>query len=112
VGGARHYLPLRVNHGGVMPIIFASSFLLFPQMILNWLDTQPKVVYANKSDTFTIRGKYQESSSQGLEWMIIQSYYNGRVLRLVGVSVYFYNNRDPGSIKDGVPTGSRSRGIA
>ncbi len=30
VGGARHYLPLKVNHGGVMPIIFASSFLLLP----------------------------------------------------------------------------------
>ena len=37
VGGQRHYLPLRVNHGGVMPIIFASSFLLFPQMIFGWL---------------------------------------------------------------------------
>ena len=30
VGGQRHYLPLKVNHGGVMPIIFASSFLLLP----------------------------------------------------------------------------------
>ncbi|HRS27075.1 MAG TPA: SecY family transport protein, partial [Phycisphaerae bacterium] len=37
VGGARHYLPLRVNHGGVMPIIFASSLLMFPQFILGWL---------------------------------------------------------------------------
>jgi preprotein translocase subunit SecY len=37
VGGARHYLPLRVNHGGVMPIIFASSFLLFPKVIFGWL---------------------------------------------------------------------------
>jgi preprotein translocase subunit SecY len=37
VGGQRHYLPLRVNHGGVMPIIFASSFLLFPGMILGWI---------------------------------------------------------------------------
>ncbi len=37
VGGARHYLPLRVNHGGVMPIIFASSFLLFPSVIFGWL---------------------------------------------------------------------------
>ncbi len=37
VGGQRHYLPLRVNHGGVMPIIFASSFLLFPGMLLGWL---------------------------------------------------------------------------
>jgi preprotein translocase subunit SecY len=37
VGGARHYLPLRVNHGGVMPIIFASSFLLFPGVVFGWL---------------------------------------------------------------------------
>ncbi|NLK41077.1 MAG: preprotein translocase subunit SecY [Planctomycetes bacterium] len=34
-GGARHYLPLRVNHGGVMPIIFASSLMMFPPIILD-----------------------------------------------------------------------------
>ena len=33
-GGSRQFLPLRVNHGGVMPIIFAQSLMLFPQMIL------------------------------------------------------------------------------
>ena len=33
-GGQRHYLPLRVNHGGVMPIIFASSFMIFPAVII------------------------------------------------------------------------------
>ena len=32
-GGQRHYLPLRVNHGGVMPIIFASSMLIFPSIV-------------------------------------------------------------------------------
>ena len=37
VGGQRHYLPLRVNHGGVMPIIFASSILIFPGIIFNAL---------------------------------------------------------------------------
>ena len=36
-GGQRHYLPLRVNHGGVMPIIFASSFMMFPPIIIGWL---------------------------------------------------------------------------
>ena len=36
-GGQRHYLPLRVNHGGVMPIIFASSLLIFPGILLDWL---------------------------------------------------------------------------
>jgi preprotein translocase subunit SecY len=38
-GGQRNYLPLRVNHGGVMPIIFASSMMMFPSIIFNWLAT-------------------------------------------------------------------------
>jgi preprotein translocase subunit SecY len=33
-GGTRQYLPLRVNQAGVMPIIFASSLLLFPTIIV------------------------------------------------------------------------------
>jgi preprotein translocase subunit SecY len=36
-GGTRQYLPLRVNQAGVMPIIFASSLLLFPQMFFQYL---------------------------------------------------------------------------
>jgi len=33
VGGAMTYLPIRVNTGGVIPVIFASSVLAFPQTI-------------------------------------------------------------------------------
>ena len=33
-GGSRQYLPLRINQSGVMPIIFASSLLLFPSVLL------------------------------------------------------------------------------
>jgi preprotein translocase subunit SecY len=36
-GGQRQYLPLRVNQAGVMPIIFASSLLLFPMFLFGWL---------------------------------------------------------------------------
>jgi preprotein translocase subunit SecY len=36
-GGVSTYLPLRVNQSGVMPIIFALSILLFPQMIFQFL---------------------------------------------------------------------------
>jgi preprotein translocase subunit SecY len=32
VGGQQSYIPLRVNSGGVMPVIFASSILSFPQL--------------------------------------------------------------------------------
>jgi preprotein translocase subunit SecY len=33
-GGTKQYLPLRINQAGVMPIIFASSLLLLPGMLL------------------------------------------------------------------------------
>ena len=36
-GGTRQYLPLRVNQAGVMPIIFASSLLMFPQVLFQML---------------------------------------------------------------------------
>lgn len=36
-GGASTYLPLRVNQAGVIPIIFALSILLFPQMVVSVL---------------------------------------------------------------------------
>jgi preprotein translocase subunit SecY len=45
-GGQRQYLPLRVNHGGVMPIIFAQSLMLFPSMGLSYIagSLEPKGV--------------------------------------------------------------------
>ena len=36
-GGVSTYLPLRVNQAGVIPIIFAMSILLFPQMIFKFV---------------------------------------------------------------------------
>lgn len=33
MGGQKHYLPLRINQAGVMPIIFASALFLVPQML-------------------------------------------------------------------------------
>jgi preprotein translocase subunit SecY len=38
-GGQKQFLPLRVNQAGVMPIIFASSLLMFPTIILQNLRT-------------------------------------------------------------------------
>lgn len=37
LGGQTQFLPLRVNQAGVMPIIFASSLLMFPMFIFSWL---------------------------------------------------------------------------
>lgn len=38
-GGVSTYLPLRVNQAGVIPIIFALSLLLFPQMIFQFISS-------------------------------------------------------------------------
>jgi preprotein translocase subunit SecY len=35
-GGQATYIPLRINQGGVLPIIFASSMLMFPAMLANF----------------------------------------------------------------------------
>jgi len=36
-GGTRQHLPLRINQAGVMPIIFASSLLMIPGVMLGFL---------------------------------------------------------------------------
>jgi preprotein translocase subunit SecY len=37
-GGQKQFLPLRLNHGGVMPVIFAQSLMLFPGFVIAWLN--------------------------------------------------------------------------
>ena len=37
-GGTSTYIPLKVNQAGVIPVIFASSLLYLPQLILGFMD--------------------------------------------------------------------------
>src|ERR1039458_1413594 len=47
VGGCGStHLPLRIKQAGVIPIIFASSILLFPQMIFKFLATSSHAILA------------------------------------------------------------------
>ena len=48
-GGTSTYLPLRVNQAGVIPIIFALSLLLFPQMIFSTLSKVSNTLIASYS---------------------------------------------------------------
>ena len=41
-GGMQTHMPLRLNTGGVIPVIFASSLLAFPLTIMQWLGLQDK----------------------------------------------------------------------
>jgi len=54
-GGVSTYLPLKINQAGVIPIIFALSILLFPQMLATFLqatNVQWLVKFANYINNF------------------------------------------------------------
>ncbi len=42
-GGTRQYLPLKINQAGVMPIIFASSLLMLPAMLIAGISSIPGI---------------------------------------------------------------------
>ena len=48
-GGTSTYIPLKVNQAGVIPVIFASSLLYVPQLIVNLYSnsTNPFIVFIN-----------------------------------------------------------------
>jgi preprotein translocase subunit SecY len=52
-GGGKQYLPLKVNQSGVMPIIFASSLLLFPNLLFRQLAASYGGFWENLNDAFT-----------------------------------------------------------
>ncbi len=84
-GGQRSFLPLRVNHGGVMPIIFASSLMLFPTMLLGWLD------HAVVSDTDSVW--FLRSLDAGIHFLSNQfSGFQGYLYALVYIIlIYFFS---------------------
>lgn len=53
-GGASTYLPLRLNQAGVMPIIFALSILLFPQVAANLLSGSESAIAQGLARFFTM----------------------------------------------------------
>lgn len=50
-GGVSTYLPLRLNQAGVIPIIFALSILLFPQIISNFLAKSSNLTVADMASS-------------------------------------------------------------
>ncbi|MEX0918029.1 MAG: preprotein translocase subunit SecY [Candidatus Paceibacterota bacterium] len=76
-GGTSSYLPLRLNQTGVIPIIFALSVLLFPQMLLNILST------------FNIEG-IQRASDVLLTFFNNQFLYAAVYFLLVFLFTFFY----------------------
>ncbi|MBN2180914.1 MAG: preprotein translocase subunit SecY [Sedimentisphaerales bacterium] len=104
--GGRSYLPLRVNHAGVMPIIFASSFMMFPPIIIGQLAMR----FPRSGWLATLYGAFSYSAFT----------YNVLYMLLIFLFAYFWvtvqfqpkelakNLRDSGSFIPGLRPGRRT----
>jgi preprotein translocase subunit SecY len=88
-GGISTYLPIRLNNAGVMPIIFALSILLFPQMIANFLASSTKPIATMIADWFFF-------------FLNNTWFYAGAYFLLVFLFTFFYSavTFDPDSIAE------------
>ncbi|MEX2013372.1 MAG: preprotein translocase subunit SecY [Parcubacteria group bacterium] len=86
-GGLSTYLPLRLNQAGVIPIIFALSILLFPQMIFQFL-TQSSIAMIGEAASFAL-------TLLSNNWFYTSAYF-----LLVFFFTYFYTavTFDPDSV--------------
>jgi preprotein translocase subunit SecY len=117
-GGTRQYLPLKVNQAGVMPIIFASSLLIFPSFILNSL---ARATQGWRSDTWSFASAFAGMVQEGADAFQKQSYiYTIFYIVLIYFFCYFWtaitfnpkdmaeNLKDYGSFIPGYRPGRRT----
>ena len=83
-GGTRQFLPLKVNQAGVMPIIFASSLLIFPSLIFNGL---ARATSSLKSEAWTV-GSFFATVFQDLADAFQRQSYAYTVCNIV--MIYFF----------------------
>jgi len=88
-GGVSTYIPLRLNQAGVIPIIFALSILLFPQMLGNFL--------INSSNTIVAKIAAGLVAFSSNTWLYSSAYFV-----LVLLFTYFYTavTFDPKSMSE------------
>lgn len=55
-GGQSSFLPLKVNYSGVMPIIFASAILIFPQQIFAYIGAATGVTFFQTASFYLTPG--------------------------------------------------------
>lgn len=86
-GGVSTYLPLRLNQAGVIPIIFAISLLLLPQMVATFFITLTS-------------GVFQTIGTKLMALLQNQLFYGAMYFFLVFLFTYFYTavTFDPESI--------------
>jgi preprotein translocase subunit SecY len=85
VGRRASFLPLRVNHAGVIPIIFAISVMFLPTIIANYFNAAPPSTWYYRAATW-IQGNFAPDTPN----LPMAIAYNGLYFVLVFGFTYFY----------------------
>jgi preprotein translocase subunit SecY len=117
-GGAMNRIPLKVNAAGVMPIIFASSLLIFPSFVFNGLS---RATAGWRLETWTIGSAFASFCQEMADAFTRQSYvYTVCYIILIYFFCYFWtaitfnpkdmaeNLKDYGSFIPGYRPGRRT----
>lgn len=104
-GGQSSFMPLRINYSGVMPVIFASAILAFPQQIISqigaWLDQQWMIDISS----YLVRGSVSYYVVFGLMILFFSYFWVSVMFRPIQIAddLKKYGGYVPG-VRPGAPT--------
>jgi len=107
MGGQSSFLPLKVNYSGVMPVIFASAILLFPQQIFSQLGAAFDVKFLVEFSNNLLRGHWTYYASMTILILFFSYFWVSVMFKPIQVAddLKKYGGYIPG-VRPGEPTAS------
>lgn len=107
MGGQSSFLPLKVNYSGVMPVIFASAILMFPQQIFSWLGTAMNWKWMIELSARLLRGDWVYYGSYTLLILFFSYFWVSVMFKPIQIAddLKKYGGYIPG-VRPGEPTAS------
>lgn len=105
MGGQSSFMPLKVNYSGVMPVIFASAILMFPQQILSQLGAALELNFLVDFANNLLRGSWFYYASFGLLILFFSYFWVSVMFKPIQIAddLKKYGGYIPG-VRPGEPT--------
>tara|TARA_B110000305_G_scaffold185086_1_gene205837 strand:+ start:1226 stop:2734 length:1509 start_codon:yes stop_codon:yes gene_type:complete len=105
MGGQSSFMPLKVNYSGVMPVIFASAILMFPQQILSQLGAALDLDFLVDFSNNLLRGHWFYYASFGMLILFFSYFWVSVMFKPIQIAddLKKYGGYIPG-VRPGEPT--------
>lgn len=106
-GGQSSFLPLKVNYSGVMPVIFASAILLFPQQIFSQIGAAFDIKFLLEFANNLLRGHWTYYAGMAMLILFFSYFWVSVMFKPIQVAddLKKYGGYIPG-VRPGEPTAS------